>query len=248
MTDSAAIERGPETGASDTSGPSRAQYASSPEPPHKSGSLTGLPGGPEALIYQHLSLIPTGGNYAPGAPCPSVPAASAAPPPVDPLGVGAPHPHSFRCLLPKHNLLTKGGHGPPPSLARQQCRENHLWREIPPDFRDEIHGAAAPTPDRTLTCAAPNPRSCNVNHNRDQDTHTHRGQDGVPVGILRTRWTDEGNTWRPWRQCILAEYLRIHLWPNGPSTKCSRSVATVTYAYRVEGIMREQMSPKVKRL
>ena len=91
-------------------------------------------------------------------------------------------------------------------------------------------------------------RTCNVNHIRDQDTHTHRGQDGVPDGILRTRWTDEGNTWRPWRQCILPEYLRIHLWTNGPSIKCSRSVATVTYAYRVVGIMREQMSPKVKRL
>ena len=89
---------------------------------------------------------------------------------------------------------------------------------------------------------------CNVNHVRNQDTHTHRGEDGVPIGILRTRWTDEGNTWRPWRQCILPEYLRIHLWPNGPSTKCSRSVTTVTYAYRVVGIMREQMSPKEKNI
>ena len=92
----------------------------------QSDSPTGLPGGPEELIYQHLTLTPTGGNGGPGAPCPSVPATSAAPPPVDPLGVGAPHPHSFRCLLPKHNLLTEGGHGPPPSLARQQCRENRL--------------------------------------------------------------------------------------------------------------------------
>ena len=145
MTDSAAIERGPGTCASDTSGPSRAQKARlRSRRTRQSGSPTGLPGGPEVLIYQHLTLTPTGGNGGPGAPCPSVPAASAAPPPVDPLGVGAPHRRSFRCLLPKHNLLTEGG--PPPSLARQQCRENRLWRKIPPDFRDEI--AAQPRPRR----------------------------------------------------------------------------------------------------
>ena len=46
----------------------------------------------------------------------------------------------------------------------------------------------------------------------------------------------------------IAGVPEIHLWPNGPSTKCSRSVATVTYAYRVVGIMREQMSPKVKKI
>ena len=113
----------------------------------QSGSPTGLPGGPEALIHQHLTLTPSGRNGGPGAPCPSVPAASAAPPPVDPLGVGTRHPSSPRCHLPKHNLRTEGGHGPPPSLARQQCRENHLWREIPPDYRDEI--AAQPRPRRT---------------------------------------------------------------------------------------------------
>ena len=61
----------------------------------QSGSPTGLPGGPEALIYRHLTLTPTGGSGGPGAPCPSVSAASAAPPPIDPLGVGTPHPHSF---------------------------------------------------------------------------------------------------------------------------------------------------------
>ena len=38
----------------------------------------------------------------------------------------------------------------------------------------------------------------------------------------------------------------IHLWPNGPTIKCSRSVATVTYAYRVVGIMREQMTESKK--
>ena len=145
MTDSTAIERGPGTCASDTSGSSRAQKARlRSRHTRQSGSPTGLPGGPEVLIYQHLTLTPTGGNGGPGAPCPSVPAASAAPLPVDPLGVGAPHRRSFRCLLPKHNLLTEGG--PPPSLARQQCRENRLWRKIPPDFRDEI--AAQPRPRR----------------------------------------------------------------------------------------------------
>ena len=76
-----------------------------------------------------------------------MPAASAAPPPVDSLRVGAPHPRSLRCHLPKHNLLTEGGHGPPPSLARQQCRENRRRREVPPDFRDET--AARPRPRRT---------------------------------------------------------------------------------------------------
>ena len=99
---------------------------------------------------------------------------------------------------------------------------------------------------RNIVLRTPTSRCCNVNHIRDQDTHTHLGQDGVPVGILRTRWTDKRNTWRPWRQCILAEYLRIHLWPNGPSIKCSRSVTTVTYAYRVVGIMREQMTESKK--
>ena len=111
------------------------------------GSPTGPPGGPEALIYQHLTLTPTGENGGPGAPYPSVPAASAATPPVDPLGVGAPHPHSFRCLLPKHNLLTEGGHGPPTSLARQQCPVDRRRREVPSDVHDEI--AARPRPRRT---------------------------------------------------------------------------------------------------
>ena len=37
----------------------------------QSGSPTGLLGGPEALIYQRLSLTPTGGSGGPRAPCPS---------------------------------------------------------------------------------------------------------------------------------------------------------------------------------
>ena len=45
--------------------------------------------------------------------------------------------------------------------------------------------------------------------------------------------------WRPWRQCISPKCLMSHLYPNGPSTKCSRSVATVTYAYRIVGILRD---------
>ena len=113
----------------------------------QSGSPTGLLGGPEALIYQRLSLTHTGGSGGPRAPCPSATATSAAPPPVDPLGVGAPHPRSLRCLLPKHNLLTEGGHGPPPSLARQQCPEDRRRREVPSDFHDEI--AARPRPRQT---------------------------------------------------------------------------------------------------
>ena len=44
--------------------------------------------------------------------------------------------------------------------------------------------------------------------------------------------------WRPWRQCISLKCLMSHLYPNGPSTECSRSVTTVTYAYRVVGILR----------
>ena len=119
----------------------------------QSGSPTGLPGGPEALIYQHLTFTLTGGSGGPGAPCPSVSAASAAPPPLDPFGVGALHPHSLRCLLPKHNLLTEGGHGPPPSLTRQQCFENRRRREAHPI------SMAASTPDSIPAYAAPNPRS-----------------------------------------------------------------------------------------
>ena len=61
--------------------------------------------------------------------------------------MGAPHPRSLRCLLPKHNLLTEGGHGPPPSLARQQCPEDRRRRKVPSDFHDEI--AARPRPHRT---------------------------------------------------------------------------------------------------
>ena len=45
--------------------------------------------------------------------------------------------------------------------------------------------------------------------------------------------------WRPWRQCISPKCLMSHLYPNGPSTECSRSVTTVTYAYRVVGILRD---------
>ena len=33
-------------------------------------------------------------------------------------------------------------------------------------------------------------------------------------------------------------YLMSHLYPNDPSTECSRSVAMVTYAYRVVRILR----------
>ena len=44
--------------------------------------------------------------------------------------------------------------------------------------------------------------------------------------------------WRPWRQCISPKCLMRHRYPNGPSTECSRSVATATYAYRVVGILR----------
>ena len=119
----------------------------------QSGLSTGLLGGPEALIYQRLSLTPAGGSGGPRASCPSASAASVAPPQVDPLGVEAPHPRPLRCHLPKHNLLTEGGHDPPPSLARQQCHEDRRRREVPSDFHDKI------TPPKTPTCAAPNLRS-----------------------------------------------------------------------------------------
>ena len=49
----------------------------------------------------------------------------------------------------------------------------------------------------------------------------------------------ETKMWRPWRQCISPKCLKSHLCPNGPSTECSRSVTTVTYAYRVVGILRD---------
>ena len=45
--------------------------------------------------------------------------------------------------------------------------------------------------------------------------------------------------WRPWRQCISPKCLMSHLYPNGPSTGCPRRVTTVTYAYRVVGILRD---------
>ena len=44
--------------------------------------------------------------------------------------------------------------------------------------------------------------------------------------------------WRLWRQYISPKCLMSHLYPNGPSNECSRSVATVTYAYSVMGILR----------
>ena len=114
----------------------------------QSGSPTELLGNPETLIYSRLSLTPIGERGGPSAPRPSASAASAAPPPADPLGVGVPHPHPLRCLLPKHNLLTEGGHGPPPSLAHQQCLEDSRQREVPSDFRDEV--AARLRPRRTV--------------------------------------------------------------------------------------------------
>ena len=102
----------------------------------QSGFPTGLLGGPEALIYQRLSLI-TGERGGPSAPRRSASAA-------DPLGVGVPHPHPLRCLFPKHNLLTEGGHGPPPSLAHQQCLEDRRRREVPSDFHDEVAARSRP--------------------------------------------------------------------------------------------------------
>ena len=45
--------------------------------------------------------------------------------------------------------------------------------------------------------------------------------------------------WAPWRQCISpkSSCLMSHRCPNGPSVECSRSVATVLYAYRIVGII-----------
>ena len=135
MTVPAAIERGPETGASDTPGPSRAHHLRSRRA-KQSGSPTGL-------IYQRLSLSPTGGSGNFRAPCPSASAASAAPPPRSILSEWEIRTLALS-LLPKHNLLTEGGHGPPPSLARQQCLEDRRRREVPSDFHDEITARTRP--------------------------------------------------------------------------------------------------------
>ena len=42
----------------------------------------------------------------------------------------------------------------------------------------------------------------------------------------------------PWRQCISSKSLMSHRYTNGPSIECSRSVATVPYAYRIVEILR----------
>ena len=162
MTVPGAIERGPGTGASDTP-PLHAHKmrpliewyavtshrASSPEPPSNAVRF------PYRTAWRSrgadLSAPKFDAHRA--APRRRASAASATPPPADPLGVGVPHPHPLRCLLPKHNLLTEGGHGPPPSLTRQQCFENRRRREAHPI------SAAASTPDSIPAYAAPNPRS-----------------------------------------------------------------------------------------
>ena len=108
----------------------------------QSGSPSGLLGGPAALIYQPLSLTPPGSAVAlarlveaRSRPLPS---------PRRPILWG----WEFRCLLPKHNLLTEGGHDPPPYLAHQYCLEDRRRREIPFDFHSKV--AARPRPRRTV--------------------------------------------------------------------------------------------------
>ena len=108
----------------------------------QSGSPGGLLGGPAALIYQPLSLTPPGSAAAlarlveaRSRPLPS---------PRRPILWG----WEFRCLLPKHNLLTEGGHDPPPYLAHQYCLEDRRRREIPFDFHSKV--AARPRPRRTV--------------------------------------------------------------------------------------------------
>ena len=108
----------------------------------QSGSPSGLLGGPAALIYQPLSLTPPGSAAAlarlveaRSRPLPS---------PRRPILWG----WEFRCLLPKHNLLTEGGHDPPPYLAHQYCLEDRRRREIPFDFHSKV--AARPRPRRTV--------------------------------------------------------------------------------------------------
>ena len=114
----------------------------------QSGSPTELLDGPEALINQRQSLTPPGGATALERLVQARPRRLPRPPPVDPLGVGVPHPHPLRCLFPKHNLLTEGGHGPPPSLAHQQCLEVCRRRDVPSDFHNEV--AARPRSRRTV--------------------------------------------------------------------------------------------------
>ena len=123
--------------ASDTPRLTRAQNASSPEPPCKA-----------VWFPYRTAWWSRGADLSPPKFDPHASSASAAPPPVDPLGVGVPHPYPFRCLLPKHNLLTEGGHGPSPSLARQQCLDDRRRREVPLNFHDEV--AARPCPGRTV--------------------------------------------------------------------------------------------------
>ena len=163
--------RGPGTGVNDT--PRRSRRA------RQSGSPTGLLGDPEALMYQRLSLTSIGDRSGSSAPPRSASTASAAPSPADPFGVGVPHPHPLRCLLPKHNLLTEGGHGRPPSLAHQQCLEDRQRREAHPI------STAASTPDSIPACAAPNPRS----HRSDGNARSPLSWFGAGIHqSTRARW------------------------------------------------------------
>ena len=113
------------------------------------GSPTGLLGGPEALIYQCLSLTSTRERGGLSVPRRNASTASAAPMRTDPLGVGVPHSHPATPFRSTQNSCSqKEGHDPPPSLAHQQCLEDRRRREVPSDFHDEV--ATRQRPRRTV--------------------------------------------------------------------------------------------------
>ena len=84
--------------------------------------------------------------------------------------------------------------------------------------------------DYNLDNSIVNLRTTSGPHSRDNAS--------VTTGILQIRWTDDGDKDVA---ALATMYIAKVPNPNGPITECSRSVATVTYAYRVMGIMREQM-------
>ena len=79
---------------------------------------------------------------------------------------------------------------------------------------------------------------CNVNHVRDQATHTAGRMVSRSAYFESDGLTMEIKMWRLRRQCISPKCLMSHRYPNGPSIECSRSVATIPYAYRIVGILR----------
>ena len=80
--------------------------------------------------------------------------------------------------------------------------------------------------DYNLDNSIVNLRTTSGPHSRDNAS--------VTTGILQIRWTDDGD-----KDVAALATIYIAKVPNsnGPTTECSRSVAMVTYAYRVVGIL-----------